>query len=139
MAGLLGVSQPYVANKLRLLKLDEDERVIVRENNLTERHIRAALKAQSKETRKKILLAAANRGYNVKQTEQYVLDLYNDKKPDVLPDKFVIKDIRIFLNTIDKSVGIVRQAGIPIESSRNDKEGMIEVKIRVPSNKEIKN
>jgi ParB family chromosome partitioning protein len=46
--------------------------------------------------------------------------------------KFVIKDIKMFLNTIDKAVGIVRRAGIPVEQSRSDGDGMIELKIRVP-------
>ena len=139
VAGLLGVSQPYVANKLRLLKLEPDEREIVKENNLTERHVRAALKAQSKETRKKILMTAASRGYSVKQTEQYVIDMFADKKTEPATEKIVIKDIRIFLNTIDKAVNIVRQAGIPIESARTDGDGMIEVKIRVPANKTVNN
>lgn len=135
VADMLSVSQSYVANKLRLLKLSEDERETVRSAGLTERHIRAALKAQSPEQRKKILTTAASRSLNVRQTEQYVLDMADEKKPAHCTEKIVIKDIRIFLNTIDKAVSIVRQAGIPIESSRSDGDGMIEVKIRVPGNK----
>lgn len=135
IAGLLSVSQSYVANKLRLLKLDNDERETAREYGLTERHIRAALKVQSKELRKKVLLTAASRGYNVRQTEQYVLELCGEKSREPAAEKIVIKDIRIFLNTIDKAVGIVRQAGIPVESTRSDGDGVIEVKIKVPANK----
>ena len=135
IAGMLSVSQPYVANKLRLLRLDKDEREIVEKAGLTERHVRAALKAQSPELRKKILVTAAARSLSVRQTEQYVLDLQNEKKPAQSTEKIVIKDIRLFLNTIDKAVSIVRQAGIPVESTRSDGGGMIEVKIRVPGNK----
>lgn len=135
VAAMLSVSQSYVANKLRLLKLDAEEREIVEKSSLTERHVRAALKAQSPEIRKKILRTAASRSLNVKQTEQYVLDLINADKPPQGSEKIVIKDIRLFLNTIDKAVSIVRQAGIPVESSRSDGQGMIEVKIRVPDNK----
>ena len=135
VAGMLSVSQSYVANKLRLLKLDKEERETVEKAGLTERHVRAALKAQSPEMRKKILLTAAARSLNVRQTEQYVLDLISEKKPAHIAEKIVIKDIRLFLNTIDKAVSIVRQAGIPIESTRSDGDGMIEVKIRVPGNK----
>jgi len=135
IAGMLSVSQSYVANKLRLLKLDGDEREIARSCNLTERHIRAALKVQSAELRKKVLQTAAARGYNVRQTEQYVIEVCGEKKPEGTAEKIVIKDIRIFLNTIDKAVSIVRQAGIPIESTRSDGDGMIEVKIKVPANR----
>ena len=135
IADMLSVSQSYVANKLRLLKLSPSERETVKAAGLTERHVRAALKAQSPEMRKKILQTAAARSLNVRQTEQYVLELTSEKKPAAHTGKIVIKDIRIFLNTIDKAVSIVRQAGIPVESSRSDGDGMIEVKIRVPANK----
>ena len=39
----LGRAQPTVANKLRLLRLPEDVRALLRENGLTERHARALL------------------------------------------------------------------------------------------------
>ena len=138
IADMLSVSQSYVANKLRLLKLDNKERETVKNAGLTERHVRAALKAQSPEMRKKILQAAAVRSLNVRQTEQYVLELSSEKKPAPHTGKIVIKDIRIFLNTIDKAVSIVRQAGIPVESSRSDGDGMIELKIKVPDNTKAK-
>ncbi len=132
-AAMLSVSQSYVANKLRLLRLGEEERRTVINGGLSERHVRAALKAEDPEVRKKILQTAALRGLNVKQTEQYVHDLLDSKdQPGRAEMKFVIKDIRIFLNTIDKAVGIVRAAGIPVEQSRSDGDGMIELKIRVP-------
>lgn len=135
IASVLSVSQSYVANKLRLLKLDKTEREIIQNASLTERHARAALKAQSPELRKKILRTAAEKGLNVKQTEQYALELSSEKKPPSLhTQKIVIKDIRIFLNTIDKAVNIVREAGIPVESSRSDGDGMIELNIKVPGN-----
>ena len=125
IAGMLSVSQSYVANKLRLLKLDADERETALSGGLTERHVRAALKAPTPDMRKKILQTAACRGLNVRQTEQYVIELLSQDKPVQTQGKIVIKDIRIFLNTIDKAVSIVRQAGIPID-------GMIEVRIKVP-------
>ena len=135
-AAMLSVSQSYIANKLRLLRLGEEERGTVLNGNLTERHVRAALRAEDPAIRKKILQTAALRGYNVKQTEQYALELITDgKQAETCETKFVIKDIRIFLNTIDKAVGIVRRAGIPIEESRSDGDGMIELKIRVPDSR----
>ena len=132
-AAMLSVSQSYIANKLRLLRLDEEERGVVLQGGLTERHVRAALRAEDPEVRKKILQTAAIRGYNVKQTEQYALAvLSSEGRCEPGEAKIVIKDIRIFLNTIDKAVGVVRAAGIPVEQSRSDGDGMIELKIRVP-------
>lgn len=138
-AQLLSVSQSYIANKLRLLKLGADERRIAAEGGLTERHVRAALSLSDPELRRKTLLAAVNRSLNVRQTEQYAAELAREgrdetKKPEQSPGRIVIKDIRLFLNTIDKAVGIVRAAGIPVEQSRSDGDGMIELRIKVPGN-----
>lgn len=44
LAGILGVSQPYIANKLRLLRFSEKARALILESGLTERHARTLLK-----------------------------------------------------------------------------------------------
>ena len=137
-AELLSVSQSYIANKLRLLRLPPEERRIATEGNLTERHVRAALSLQEPELRKKVLVSAAVRSLNVRQTEQYAAELMTEKKPERSPGRIVIKDIRLFLNTIDRAVGIVRAAGIPVEQSRSDGDGMIELRIKVPDNPSAK-
>ena len=53
----LSVSQSYVANKLRLLRLSEGEQEKIEENGLTERHARALLRLEDKEEREEVLLA----------------------------------------------------------------------------------
>ena len=49
LASLLGVSQPYVANKLRLLKLEEQVRAAITAAGLTERHARVLLRLRDKD------------------------------------------------------------------------------------------
>ena len=53
----LSVSQSYVANKLRLLRLSDGEQEKIEENGLTERHARALLRLEDKEEREEVLLA----------------------------------------------------------------------------------
>ena len=47
----LGVSQGYIANKLRLLKLSGDARIAILDGGLSERHARLILKLKSEENR----------------------------------------------------------------------------------------
>ena len=51
IAAHLSASQSYVANKLRLLKLSEQERELITEGRLTERHARACLKIKDEDMR----------------------------------------------------------------------------------------
>ena len=51
VAEKLSLSQPAVANKLRLLRLSEAERRIILQNNLSERHARALLRVKDDEKR----------------------------------------------------------------------------------------
>lgn len=134
-AGFLSVSQPYIANKLRLLKLSDGERELILRENLSERHARALVKLSDQETRINALREIIKKGMNVRRAEEYVMSLYErtEMSQPLKMRKFVIKDIRIFLNTVDKAVCIVRQAGIPIEQRRSDEGDMIELTIRVPT------
>ena len=47
----LGMSQPSLANKIRLLRLSGEEQRMVLENHLTERHARALLRMEDPEKR----------------------------------------------------------------------------------------
>lgn len=68
----LGRAQPTVANKLRLLRLPEDVRALLRENGLTERHARALLRLQDPEVQRRAAGDMVRRGMNVAQAEAYV-------------------------------------------------------------------
>ena len=68
VAERLSLSQPAVANKLRLLKLAKPERTAIIEAELTERHARAMLGAPP-ERRMLIISLSAGYSLNVSQTE----------------------------------------------------------------------
>ena len=68
----LGRAQPTVANKLRLLRLPEDVRNLLRENGLTERHARALLRLQDPEVQRRAAGDMVRRQMNVAQAEAHV-------------------------------------------------------------------
>lgn len=138
VAKRLSLSQSYVANKLRILRLTAEERNIILSEGLTERHARALLRIDDIEERKEAALYIAKRRLNVAQSEEYIertlsLGLEEMKKEAEREGKrkFIIKDIKIFYNTLDKAIDMVKQAGIDVVSEKNESDDEIELTIKI--------
>ena len=130
----LGRAQPTVANKLRLLRLPEDVRALLRENGLTERHARALLRLQDPEFQRRAAGDMVRRGMNVAQAEAYVEKLLQSAQ--VTPPRgrstYIIKDVRLFLNSVDRGLHLMRQAGVDAGWNRQDTDREILLTIRIP-------
>lgn len=130
----LGKSQSAIANKLRLLRLSPDCVRLLREHDLSERHARALLRLTDEEDRLKALQVIAARGYNVAQSEAHIEELLKLKQktpPPRLPT-YIVKDVRIFLNTIRHSLGLMQRAGVQADMQREDTDDGILLTIRIP-------
>ena len=131
----LGRAQPTVANKLRLLRLPEDVRALLRENGLTERHARALLRLQDPEVQRRAAGDMVRRGMNVAQAEAYVEKLLQSAQ--VTPPRgrstYIIKDVRLFLNSVDRGLHLMRQAGVDAGWDRQDTDREILLTIRIPT------
>ena len=125
----LSVSQSYVANKLRLLRFTDKERELILSGRLTERHARAALRLPP-EKREAALSRMAAEGMTVAAAEKLTERLLSEKKPRSRHTG-VIKDIRIFYNSVDRAVKLVREAGIRIRADRRETEDEIELVVRI--------
>ena len=131
IAARLGKSQAAIANKLRLLKLPQDIRTRITEMKLSERHARALL-ATNKDSLNEVVNYIIAKQLNVSQTERYIKALNDGKqsyKHNVTP---LVKDVRLFVNTINHAVEIMKQSGIDAETERKDNELFIEYRIRIP-------
>ena len=138
-AALLGRSPSALANKLRLLRLSPDCCRLLTEHDLTERHARALLRLEDEEERLNALHHIIRQHLNVAQTEQYI-----DKRlaqlqatPPSGRRVFLLKDVRLFLNSLDRGLRLVREAGIGAESRREDTEDAILLTIRIPKNRRV--
>ncbi len=129
----LSMSQSAVANKLRLLKLSESERQIILSSSLSERHARALLRITDDELRLTVLRHIASHALNVAETENYIETVLYKKEEEKRRRnmKIVIKDVRIFYNTIDHAIDTMRRAGIDVSTSRHENEGNVELVIRI--------
>lgn len=131
----LGKSQSTIANKLRLLRLTYEEQELIESSKLTERHARALLKIEDEHLRREVLSRIISDNLNVGQAESLICATTTqspkfDKKQG--SSKAVIKDVRIFLNTINKAIDTMRLSGINAQSNKTDNENFIEYTIRIP-------
>ena len=127
----LGMAQPTLANKLRLLTLTPVQQEFCVAQNLTERHARAVLRLPTEELRSKALKTAAQRGYTLQQTEALVERVLSARpKPK---RKLMVKDVRIFVNTIEHALKVMTGSGIPATATRNENEEYIEYVVRIPT------
>ncbi|MDB6232549.1 nucleoid occlusion protein [Lactobacillus amylovorus] len=123
----MGKSQSYVANKLRLLKLDDDVQKALIEGKITARHGRALLNL-SDDDQERVLKEIEERGLNVKQTEEIAkdVDAYFNPKPKEKETKRervvkrIPKDLKVQINTIKKAVKLAKDSGIKVKVKENN-------------------
>ncbi len=138
-AGKLGKSQSTIANKLRLLNLTYDEQDWIVQAGLTERHARALLRIYDQGLRREALSKIIAGHLNVTQSEELIDELlYNSGAAEKAPKgsrRVVIKDVRIFINTINKAIETMKLAGINAECKHRDSGDFIEYTVRIPKSR----
>ncbi len=136
-AAKLGRVQSTIANKLRLLRLTSEEREMITQFNLTERHARALLRIASSEDRMIMLDKIIDDGLNVDKTEQLIDEFIgsDNRRQKYKKRSGVLRSVTIFANTINKAVEAMKSAGISVDSFEVRGENYIEYRVRIPVNK----
>jgi len=138
LAKKVGKKQSTIANKLRLLKLDDNIKKTILENGLTERHARALLKLPDRIQQEKALVNIIKKSMNVKKCEDLIEKMLDEAAAAMEePKKNRIKgkiNYNIYLNTIKNACKEIFKAGCRIEYAQIDKGNFIEVNIRIPKN-----
>jgi len=144
LAKRVGKKQSTIANKLRILKLDKQVRELLQQNKLSERHARALLKLENKEEQLAVLEKVVANNLNVRQTEDYIKNLSKQideqikEKADKRKVTKIIRDVRIFVNTISKVVKDVEKTGVVVDMQQQTTEDELTITLRVPLNKQTK-
>ena len=133
-AAKVGKSQSAVANKLRLLRLPEDVLNAMRNAGLTERHGRALLRLETPAEQREALAYILSRDLNVAATDAYIERLLEAKTaPESEQQKtFILKDVRVFLNTISHSLDLMKQGGIDAGMHRQETDEALILTINIP-------
>lgn len=130
-ANRLGCSQPTVANKLRLLRFPEEERRAILEAGLSERHARALLRIEEAGMRQTALHRIVEEKLTVAQTDRLVADILQGRIKRRKPFP-VVRDVRLFFNTVNHAVETMRRSGIEACSERSETEEYYEYVVRIP-------
>lgn len=136
----IGKSQSAVANKLRLLKLPRDVLEALRDNSLSERHGRALLRLPTAVEQRTALDFIVENGLTVSATEAYIEALLSSEDPLAgeahrQKKSFILKDVRIFLNSLSRSLDLMKQGGIDAGVQRQETEDSLILTISIPKNK----
>lgn len=128
----LGMAQSTLANKIRLLRLTKDEREQIRKAGLTERHARALLRLENQEDRQQVLKRIIKNKLNVSETDKLITKILNDKHKSKGHTTAIIKDVRIFINTLNKAVKTMERMGINVKTLSTENEDFLEYIVRIP-------
>ena len=132
LSKILGKSQSYISNKLRLLKLTEEQRVKIIESNLSERHARCLLSLENSEQVERVLSIIADKHLSVSDSERLVQQVINRSAKKNKPTIKIFKDVRLFINTLNHAVDTMRKAGIEADSIKSETDTYIEYVVRIP-------
>ena len=134
VARRVGKSQSAVANKLRLLKLSPDTLALLRDGGAGERHARALLRLEDPARQLEAARQVVEQGLTAAQTEALAEALLSAQPvpPARRRPTYLIKDVRLFLNTITRSLDLMRSAGVDAQCSRQDTDDSITLTIQIP-------
>ncbi|WP_373165428.1 ParB/RepB/Spo0J family partition protein [Agathobaculum sp. Marseille-P7918] len=133
----VGKTQSAVANKLRLLRLSQQNMELIRSANLTERHARCLLRLDDETDRINATKYIIEHDLNVSRSEQYIDTLLKEKDapPATGGERKVvrlIKDVRFFLNTLNRAVGVMVDAGIGATVDQSENDDSLTLTINIP-------
>ena len=137
----IGKSQSAVANKLRLLKLPRDVLERLRDEGLSERHGRALLRLPDADSQRAAMQVILEQELTVAAADAYIDALLapaaeSTPEPRPAPRRsLVLKDVRIFLNTISHSIEVMKQGGIQAGMRREETDEALILTISIPKTK----
>lgn len=137
LAKELGISLAEISMYIRYFDLSMFSQKLIREYELSDRHIAAVLKLQDTEKQSEAIQKICLGGLDVKQSKQLVKAMMENRKR-VRRVRSVAADERFFKNTVNKALEIIRRSGIDADMSESASDAGVEFKIVIRKSDEIK-
>ncbi len=137
VAQKLGLAPSTVSNKLRILRLPEEMRFELARSGLTESHARALLMLEDDNQRARALSIIVDRHLNVTESERMINQMINRNNRSRNPLRG-IRDVRLFINTLNHAVDTIRRAGVEADAARSETEEYIEYVVRIPKSEQLR-
>ena len=119
LARQMGVSQSYVANKLRLLGFSDEEKDIIKRGGISERHARAVLRLKGTGERISLLNKLTARSLTVRECEALVDAAVERDAPRLIGTAEKRERISTFCDTLKRSVDTLSSLGIDAKMSQS--------------------
>lgn len=130
----LGLSQPALANKLRLLTLTPEQQDLCTMAHLSERHARAVLRLPESR-RSEALKRMGEEGMSVRDADRLVETMLTSiafQHPQTRRAVPMVKDVRFFVNTLQHAVDLMTGKGICATTTCGRRDGYLEYTVRIP-------
>lgn len=137
LSAKLGKARSTISNKLRLLQLPEDMRYRLARAGLTERHARALLLLESDDRRARALGIMIDRHLTVSESERLIEQMLS-KEGKQRNNFRGIRDVRVFINTLNHAVDTIRRAGVDADAAKSETPEYIEYIVRIPKLEQLK-
>lgn len=98
----LGKKQSTIANKIRLLKLDDEVKNALLNNKISERHARSLLRLYDKKDQRRMLEKIINQRLTVRQTDEEIEKIVDEKGEMIEMDKNIPSNNLIIENKEEK-------------------------------------
>lgn len=130
LAESLSVSRKIVADLIPFSAVENDERITILENSLSEQQVKCLMRIENTILRRKILTYVVERGFGEKQTEEYVDSLLRSDETEMagFENAFVTE----FVNNLSYHVSLVQKKGIAVHFEEFEHRDEVQYLIRVP-------
>ncbi len=124
IADMLSCDIFEIINKLKILHFSRENRIKAENFHLTFNQCKFLLKLEDTEIFDKALDEIIFFHMNDFQTEEYVEKILKNKR-----NTFIIKDIRLFTNTLQNAVEKMKKAGVEVNVDKKEDENKIEYNV----------
>ena len=91
------------------------------------------LRLPESEQRSRALAQFVKKKMNARQADEYVEQCLQQNKPPRRRPVPMVRDVRIFVNTINKAVRLMVDAGVPAHTTKREGEGFVEYTVHIPT------
>lgn len=127
MAEIVGVSAQQVSDKVTVLQLPKRLKDVLNVYDLTKEHLEAVSVLENEEDAAQLLEEAGKNGYSPDKLAATAKNVFEEKRIR----KQVVKDVKIYLNTINQAVEMIKKAGMYANAERHDNEQYVEYVIKI--------
>lgn len=148
VAQKMGLSQSTIANKIRLLKLDQKVREKIYQLKLSERHARALLELDDINSQMEALEYAEKNEIKVRDWETIIKaektkksdkiisrEIKKRKKQNKQNIKPIVNDLRLFINSLEQGVRVLQEAGLEVQLLHQQNDDGLRIIIDVVENR----